>query len=89
MFQRGNVNLNRNYRIVLGNDENLKCLEKFGVVCGYDVKHDVNAAHFKTNILTYCDSTNKGRIVMAANSNCEISEVHTAKNYFLMQENIS
>ena len=42
----------------------------------YDVKHELNAARFKTSILTYCDSTNKGMIGMAAISNCEISEVH-------------
>ena len=51
-------------------------MEKFGVICGYDIKHDLNAARFKTSILTYCDSTSKGRIGMAAISNCEISEVH-------------
>ena len=41
MFQRGEVNLSRNYHIVLGSDENLKCLENVGVICGYDIKHDM------------------------------------------------
>ena len=76
LYQRGDANLNRNYHIVLASDGNIRYLEKFGVICGYDVKHDLNAARFKTSILTYCDSTNKGRIGMAAISNCEISEVH-------------
>ena len=76
MYQRVDVILNRNYHIVLASDENIRYLEKFGVICGYDVNHDLNAARFKTSILTYCDSTNKGRIGMAAISNCKISEVH-------------
>ena len=49
------------------------------MICGYDVKHDFNAACFKINILTYCEFYSKrfkGRIGMAAVSNCEISEVH-------------
>ena len=70
MFQQGDINLNMNYYIIIGSDENLKCLG------GYDVKHNLNAARFKTSILTYCDSTNKGRIGMAAINNCETSEVH-------------
>ena len=76
MFQRGNAQMNRNYYIVLGNNENLGCLEEFGMICGYDIKHDLNAARFKTSILTYCESANRGRIGMAAISNCEISKVH-------------
>ena len=39
------------------------------MICGYDIKHDLNAARFKTSILTYCDSANRGRIGMAAISN--------------------
>ena len=82
MFQRGDVNLNRNYYIVLRSDENIKCLEKFGVICVYDVKHDLNAARLKTSILTYCVSTDKGRVSMAAIGNCELSGTHNAhRNY--------
>ena len=51
MFQWGDVNLDRNYSIVLGTDENLKSLEKFGVICVSDVKHDLNAARFRTSKL--------------------------------------
>ena len=76
MFQRGDAQMNRNYYIVLGSNENLGCLEDFGMICGYDIKHDLNAARFKTSILTYCDSANRGRIGMAAISNCGISKVH-------------
>ena len=65
------VNLNRNYHIVLGSDENLKCLERLGVICGYDIKLDLNAARFKVDILNYFDSTNKGRIGMTDISNCD------------------
>ena len=70
MFQRGDSQKNRNYYIVLGSNENLSCLEEFGMICGYDIKHDLNGARFKTSILTYCDSANRGR------KNCEISKVH-------------
>ena len=48
MFQRGDVNLNRNYHIVHGSDQNQKKFEQFGVICRYDIKHDLNAACFKT-----------------------------------------
>ena len=41
---------NRNYHIVPGNYENVKCLENVGVICGYDVNNYLNAAHFKTSI---------------------------------------
>ena len=39
------------------------------MICGYDIKHDLNAARFKTSILTYCDSANRGRIGMVVISN--------------------
>ena len=48
----------------------------FCVICGFDVIHDSNAVRFKTSILTFCDSTNKGRIGIAVISNWEILEVH-------------
>ena len=54
-----NSNLNNNYHIVLASDENIKYLEDFFVICGYDVKHDFNAACFKINILTYCELYSK------------------------------
>jgi hypothetical protein len=54
-----NSNLNNNYHIVLASDENIKYLEDFCVICGYDVKHDFNAACFKINILTYCELYSK------------------------------
>ena len=54
-----NSNLNNNYHIVLASDENIKYLEDFLVICGYDVKHDFNAACFKINILTYCELYSK------------------------------
>ena len=54
-----NSNLNNNYRIVLASDENIKYLEDVFVICGYDVKHDFNAACFKINILTYCELYSK------------------------------
>ena len=74
-----NSNLNNNYHIVLASDENIKYLEDFGGICacGYDVKHEFNAACFKVNILTYCELYSNGlKVGMAAISNCEISEVH-------------
>ena len=39
-----NGNLDNNYHIVLATDENIKYVEEFGVICGYDFKHDFNAA---------------------------------------------
>ena len=54
-----NSNLNNNYHIVLASDENIKYLEDLFVICGYDVKHDFNAACFKINILTYCELYSK------------------------------
>ena len=54
-----NINLNNNYHIVLASDENIKYLEDFCVICGYDVKHDFNAACFKIIILTYCELYSK------------------------------
>ena len=54
-----NSNLNNNYHIVLASDENIKYLEDFLVICGYDVKHDFNAACFKIDILTYCELYSK------------------------------
>ena len=54
-----NSNLNNNYHIVLASDENIKYLEDFFVIFGYDVKHDFNAAYFKINILTYCELYSK------------------------------
>ena len=57
-----NSNLNNNYHIVLASDQNIKYLEDFCVICGYDVKHDFNAACFKSikiNILTYCELYSK------------------------------
>ena len=54
-----NSNLNNNYHIVLASDENIKYLEDLCVICGYDVKHDFNAACFKINILTYCEFYSK------------------------------
>ena len=76
MLQRCGINLSRTYHIVLRSDENIKCLQKFGVICGHEVNHDLNAARFKTSILAYCDSTHNGGKCMAAISNCDISEVH-------------
>ena len=54
-----NSNLNNNYHIVLASDENIKYLEDLFVICGYDVKHDFNAACFKIDILTYCELYSK------------------------------
>ena len=51
-------------------------MEHFDVICDYNVKHNLKAARFKTSILTYCDSTNKGKICMEATSNCELHRVH-------------
>ena len=51
VLEMRNGNLNNNYHIVLASDENIKHLEELAVICGYDVKHDFNAA---CNILTYC-----------------------------------
>ena len=44
--------MNINYYIVLGSNTNFGCLKEFGMICGYDIKLDLNAAHFKTSILT-------------------------------------
>ena len=50
LYLQVDVNLNHYYHIVLGSDENNRYLKEFGVICGYDVKHDFNAACVKTNI---------------------------------------
>ena len=55
-----NGNLDNNYHIVLATDENIKYVEEFGVMCGYDFKHDFNAAYFKINILICCNGLKVG-----------------------------
>ncbi len=74
---RGDRDRGRNYHVVLSRLDNLTCLYEFGTICGYDIKHDLNAARFKTSILTYCDRENRGRIGVAAISNVETIASHS------------
>ena len=39
------------------------------MICEYDIKHDLNAVHFKTSSLTYYDSANRCRVDIGHNTN--------------------
>ena len=54
------IKLNLNYHRVLARDENVKYLEEFVVICGYDVRRDLNAACLKTSILANCKGLKVG-----------------------------
>ena len=48
LFQRGDKNKNREYRTILGPQDNLHCLLKYGRgIVGYDTKYDFMATRFK------------------------------------------
>ena len=78
LFQREDDRLQRDYQIVLSGPQNLECIKNYGKdICGYDHKHDFNAARLKTGSLTYCDLLGKGRVGAISISAYENEGSHT------------